>query len=208
MLTGRVTISHKYRWPLKEIRREKCWRAALRGSSNGAMLLSKWPESWRALSTGCKHGEQTSHWCGTRHPRDGGTAEFRVPSSGRLPVLILMALRICTLLVTKVVWDEVDGTHSPNPFTRGFPWQCVAAVSPFPEIIMREATICYIWGTHPLLSLPKGNLNRKLFFQYPTGLHLPWLQLVWLCCHLGMKPFTLLQLPTQLRRMLYITKEC
>lgn len=57
-----------------------------------------------------------------------GTAEFRVPSSGRLPVLILMALRICTLLVTKVVWDEVDGTHSPNPFTRGFPWQYMAAV--------------------------------------------------------------------------------
>jgi len=77
--------------------------------------------------------------------------------------------------------------------------------SPFPEIIMREATICYAWGTHSLLSLPKGNLSRKLFFRYQTELHLPWLQLAWLCCHLGVKPFILFQLLTQLMGMLYIT---
>lgn len=67
-----------------------------------------------------------------------------------------------------------------NPFPKSIYWRFSMTLtgcsqSPFPEIIMREATICSIWGTHPLLPLPKGNLNKKLFFQYPTGLHLPWL---------------------------------
>lgn len=155
-----------------------------------------------------EHRDRISWWWGTRHLSSGSTTTFSVPSSGRSPVLILLAPGICTLLLTIAVWDEKTEPISPKSIYQRF-YMTLSACnqSTFPEIILREATICYSGGTHSLLSLPKGNLNRKLFFQYQTGLHLAWLLLAYLCCHLGTEPFMLFQLLTQLMGMLYITRQ-
>lgn len=115
-------------------------------------------------------------------------------------------------------WSEMlhakqkDCTHLPQIHSQSIhrsfymTWS-VCNQSTFPEIIKREATICCTWATHSLLSLPKGNLNRKLLFPYQTELHLPWLQVAWLCSQLGMKPFTPFQPLTQLTGMMDIANQ-